>query len=212
VENRKMPVIPVYDSKNKKIDEKILKDEIFGQEPDSSVIHEVIVWQMAKRRAGTASTLRKDEVRGGGKKPWKQKGTGNARSGSNRSPVWRGGGSVFGPKPRDYSYDIPKKLKKLALCMALSDKCKADRLVIIRDFEIEKIKTKDFITLLSNFDAKKSLVILDEYDNNLILSSRNIPNVKVLPKEGLNTYDIIKYEYLFIKESAIAQIEERLMS
>ncbi len=207
-----MPVIPVYDSKNKKIDEKILKDEIFGQEPDSSVIHEVIVWQMAKRRAGTASTLRKDEVRGGGKKPWKQKGTGNARSGSNRSPVWRGGGSVFGPKPRDYSYDIPKKLKKLALCMALSDKCKADRLVIIRDFEIEKIKTKDFITLLSNFDAKKSLVILDEYDNNLILSSRNIPNVKVLPKEGLNTYDIIKYEYLFIKESAIAQIEERLMS
>lgn len=206
-----MPVISVYDSKKQKIDEKELNDEIFGKESDPSLIHEVIVWQMAKKRSGTASTLRKDEVRGGGKKPWRQKGTGNARSGSNRSPVWRGGGSVFGPKPRDYSYVIPKKVKKLAVCMALSDKCKSEKLMIVRDFEINQIRTKDFVKFLSAFDAKKSLVILDELDNNLILSSRNIPNVKVLPKEGLNTYDIIKYEHLFIKESAIPQIEERLI-
>jgi len=206
-----MPVITVYDSNKQKIDEKTLNDQIFGQEPDVSVIHEVIVWQMAKKRSGTASTKRKDEVNGGGRKPWKQKGTGNARSGSSRSPVWRGGGSVFGPKPRDYSYSIPKKVKKLALCMALSDKYKSERLVVIRDFGIEQVKTKNFVNFLDKFDAKKSLIIIDKYDENIILSSRNIPNVRVLPHEGINTYDVIKYEYLFIKESAIPQIEERLV-
>lgn len=205
-----MPVVPVYDANKQKIDEITLSDDIFNREPNVSLIQEVIVWQLAKRRAGTACTKTRGEVSGGGKKPWRQKGTGRARAGSIRSPLWRGGGTVFGPKPRDYSYTIPKKVRKIAVSMALSDKYQNDKLYIIRDFGLTRIKTKDFVKILNNFNVEKTLILVDEMDPNVTLSARNIPNVKVLHTDGLNTYDIIKYEHLIIKESAINKIEERL--
>lgn len=206
-----MAILPVYNAKKEKIAECEMSDAIVSLEPNTAILYDVVNWQLAKRRSGNASTKRRDEVSGGGKKPWRQKGTGNARAGSNTSPVWRRGGSVFGPKPRDYSYNIPKKVRRLGLRMALASKYKADALMVIRDFELSGIKTKDMAQVLTRFDADKALIVLDAQDRNVELSVRNIPDVKVLLSSALNVYDILKYKYLLLKEGAVEQIQQRLV-
>jgi len=205
-----MATLAVFDAQREKVGECALSDQIFGVAPQEGLLHEVVLWQLAKKRAGTACTKRRSEVRGGGKKPWRQKGTGHARAGSNTSPLWRRGGSVFGPKPRDFGYSQPKKVRRLALRMALSAKLQAGHLVIIRDFGLEGVKTKPMAELLRRFGVQKTVIVTDSEDRVLDLSSRNIPHVKVLPHHGLNVFDLLKYQHLIVKESAVGAIEARL--
>jgi len=205
-----MATLTVYDANKEKVGEITVDETVFGVSPKEGLLHEVITWQLAKKRAGNASTKRRSEVSGGGKKPWRQKGTGHARSGSKTSPLWHRGGSVFGPKPRSYQYTLPKKVRKLALRMALTSKIQADRCFVIRDFGLKDIKTKDMAALLQRFEVDKAVIVTDASDPVLELSSRNIPHVKVLPHQGLNVYDLLKYEYLLIKEPAVSIVQERL--
>ncbi len=205
-----MATLAVYNSKREKIGDLEVADSVFGVEPKVGVLHEVVKWQMAKRRAGTACTKTRAEVRGGGRKPWRQKGTGRARVGSIRSPLWRKGGTVFGPKPRSYSYNIPKKVRKLALKMALSDKLASKRLYVLKEFGLEEIKTKQMAGLLDLFEVGKAVIVTRDKDRTVELSARNIPGVKVLTQGGLNVYDLLKHEFLIIQESAVEAVEERL--
>ncbi|MGB9711766.1 MAG: 50S ribosomal protein L4 [Dissulfurimicrobium sp.] len=205
-----MATLAVYDSQRQKISDIEVSDQIFNITPKEGVLHEVVKWQLAKRRSGNASTKERSEVSGGGKKPWRQKGTGRARAGSNTSPLWRRGGAVFGPKPRSYFYNIPKKLRRLALRMALSAKRLEDNLYVVRDFGLERIKTKDFSGFLKRFDVNKAIIVIDGEDRMLELSARNIPNIKILSQEALNVFDLLKYRHLILKESAVGLIEERL--
>lgn len=205
-----MPTVEVYDANNQKVGEIELSEAIFGAEIKPYLLHEVVLWQLAKRRQGNACTKSRHEVAGGGKKPWRQKGTGRARSGSRRSPLWRGGGVAFGPKPRDYGYTVPKKVKKAALRVALSDKLKEQKLVVMRGFDLSEIKTKAFVEVLKRFATDDALIVTAEPDVNLEKSSRNVPKIKVLRAEGLNVYDILRHERLFLLEPAVARIEEAL--
>lgn len=205
-----MATLAVYSSQKEKVGDIDVSDAVFGIQPKIGVLHEVVKWQLAKRRSGTASTKTRAEVRGGGRKPWRQKGTGRARIGSIRAPHWRHGGVAHGPKPRDYSYSLPKKVRKLALKMALSDKVASDRIFVLRDLGIEEIKTKKFSELLKIFGCEKAVVVTNDRDEKVELSARNIPGVKVLVERGLNVYDLLKYEYLLIEEKAIQNLNERL--
>ncbi|MEJ5329552.1 MAG: 50S ribosomal protein L4 [Desulfobaccales bacterium] len=207
-----MPVVDVYNVKREKVGELTLNDDIFGVEVYPPILHEVVTWQRAKRRAGTACTKTRGEVSGGGRKPYRQKGTGRARAGSIRSPLWRGGGTVFGPKPRSYDYTLPKKVRRLALKMALSSKLANGQLVILEDYPYTTPKTKDFVQLMKTFEMEKALVITDREHEALKLSARNLPSVQVLPTAGLNVYDILKYDHLVVLSPAVAQIEARLAS
>lgn len=205
-----MPVVDVFNINKEKVGEVDLKEEIFGVDVYPPVLHEVVTWQRACRRAGTASTKTRGEVSGGGRKPWRQKGTGRARAGSIRSPLWRGGGTVFGPKPRSYAYTLPKKVRRLALKMALSSKLKSGRLVILDSYPQGTPKTKEFVQVLKNFDITKALFVTPERHEVLELSARNVPYVQVLPTAGLNVYDILRHEHLVLLSPAVAQIEARL--
>ncbi len=207
-----MATLAVYDSQKEKVGELTVSDEVFAVSVRPELLHEVVCWQMAKRRAGTACTKRRDEVSGGGRKPWRQKGTGRARAGSNTSPLWKRGASVFGPKPRSYEYKLPKKVRALALRMALSDKVQSDRLMVLKDFGLTEIKTKTMADLLKRFSNGecKAVIVTKEPDTNLELSVRNIPYVKVLRHEGLNVYDLLRYDYVILHEPVVAKIEERL--
>ncbi len=205
-----MPTVEVYDANSQKVGEIELSEQVFGAEIKPYLLHEVVVWQLAGRRQGNACTKSRHEVRGGGKKPWRQKGTGRARSGSRRSPLWRGGGAIFGPKPRDYAYTVPKKVKKAALRVALSDKLKEQKLTVMRGFDLGEIKTKAFVEVLRRFASDDALIITAGVDETLEKSSRNVPKVKVLRAEGLNVYDILRHDRLFLMEPAVARIEEAL--
>ncbi|HOO89960.1 MAG TPA: 50S ribosomal protein L4 [Syntrophales bacterium] len=207
-----MPVLNVYDIEKTKIAELELSDLVFGADVNEHILYEVVKMQLASRRAGGASTKGRSEVRGGGKKPWRQKGTGRARSGTSRSPVWRGGGIVFGPKPRDFSYKIPKKVRKAALKSALSMKVKEDRVIILRDFPMDEIKTKKFKEVLDRFELGKTLFVLDEKNTILEKSSKNIKDVKMLRSEGINVYDLLKYDDLVLLEPSVKKIEGVLLS
>jgi len=167
--------------------------------------------QRANRRSGNACTKTRGEVRGGGAKPWRQKGTGRARSGSRTSPVWRGGGTAFGPKPRDYSYSMPKKVKRLALRMALSARNQEGNLVVVDKFEMPEIKTKNFVQVMNKFQFDNCLVVTEGVDDQISLSSRNAVGYTVLPVEGLNVYDILKHSKLMLIQSSLAKIEERVL-
>lgn len=207
-----MAVVDVYDINRAKVGETTLRDDIFGIPVQGHIMHEVVTMQLACRRSGTACTKGRAEVRGGGHKPWRQKGTGRARVGSNRSPLWRGGGVVFGPKPRSYAYKVPKKVRRLALKMALSSKLANGQLLILDQYPFEAPKTKEFVKVLENLQVDKALFIIAGEDEVLTLSSRNVPYTQVMRTEGLNVYDILKYEYLVVFQPAISQIEERLVS
>jgi large subunit ribosomal protein L4 len=205
-----MPTVDIYNIEKEKVGELDLKDEIFGVEVKGHVLHEVVTWQRACRRSGTASTKTRGEVRGGGHKPWRQKGTGRARSGSSRSSIWRGGGTTFGPRPRSYAYTLPKQVRRQALKMALSSKVANGRLVVLDAYPHTTPKTKDFVKVLEAFDIRKALFITPEAYDILELSARNVPGVQVMPTVGLNVYDILKYEHLVLFSPALAQIEARL--
>jgi large subunit ribosomal protein L4 len=205
-----MPTVDVYNIQKEKVGELDLKDEIFGVEVQGHLLHEVVTWQLACRRAGSACTKTRAEVHGGGRKPWRQKGTGRARVGSNRSPLWRGGGIVFGPKPRSYAYTLPKKVRRLALKMALSSKLANGQLVVLDAYPHTTPKTKDFLEVLRTFDLSKALFVTQEDNRALTLSARNVPHVQVMPPAGLNVYDILKHTHLVLFSPALSAIEARL--
>ncbi|GAB6271130.1 MAG: 50S ribosomal protein L4 [Smithellaceae bacterium] len=207
-----MALADVFDIEKKKVAQVELNDAVFGAEVNEATIHDVVKMQLASRRSGTSATKGRSDVRGGGKKPWRQKGTGRARSGTSRSPIWRGGGIVFGPQPRDYSYSVPKKVRKNALISALSMKVKEEKMTILRDFPMEKISTKAFQKVVELFGLKKALFIVDQDNLMLMKSSRNIKSVKMIRSEGINVYDLLKYEHLVLLEPSIKKIEGALLS
>jgi large subunit ribosomal protein L4 len=206
-----MGTMDVYSMKRKKVSQVDVSDKVFDAAVKEHLFYDVIRMQMAGRHLGTASTKTRSEVRGGGRKPWRQKGTGRARAGTIRSPLWRGGGVVFGPKPRDYSINVSKKMKRSALCSALSLKRRQEKLLILDKIELKEIKTKNFINILNSLNTKNVLII-DEENINLKLSARNVPYVKVLPPEGLNLYDILYYDDLFITQPCLEKIHRRLLA
>ncbi|HOD35646.1 MAG TPA: 50S ribosomal protein L4 [Syntrophales bacterium] len=205
-----MPVLAVYDIDRNKVSEVELRKDIFGAEVKRDLIYDVVRMQLAGRRAGTHSTKRRGEVKGGGRKPWRQKGTGRARVGTIRSPLWRGGGIVFGPHPRDYAYAVPKKTRRAALISALSMKVNEEKILILKDFPMAGIKTKAFKEVLDRFGLKKTLFVLAEASPVLEKSSRNLRDVKMMRSEGINVYDLLKYDHLVLMEPSIKMIEEAL--
>jgi large subunit ribosomal protein L4 len=207
-----MPVAEVYNIEKNKVSEIELNDAVFGASINEHCIYEVVRMQMAARRSGTASTKGRHDVRGGGKKPWRQKGTGRARSGTIRSPLWRGGGIVFGPKPRDYSFKAPKKVRKIALISALSMKVRDEKMLILKDFPMEAIRTKSFKEVIDRFGLKKALFVLDKSDAILEKSSRNIKDIKMIRSEGINVYDLLKYDHVVLLEPSVKIIEGALLA
>jgi large subunit ribosomal protein L4 len=207
-----MPVVDVQNTKGKKVTTVDLADNIFNVQVKPSVLHEIVTMQLANRRAGTAAVKHRGEVRGSTRKLFRQKGTGRARRGDIKSPLLRGGGVVFGPDGRNHAFRVPKKVRKLALKMALSSKLQARELIVIDKFEIEQIKTKNFVDILNNLKLNNTLIVTDVENENLERSSRNVPDVKVLRLEGLNVYDILKYRTLILLEPAIKSIERRLVA
>ena len=188
-----------------------VSDKVFAIEPNKAVLHQVVTAQLAARRSGSQSTKTRAEVRGGGIKPWRQKGTGRARSGSRRSPLWRGGGTVFGPMPRSYAYTMPKKKRRVALCSVLSLKVREDAFRVIERFDIQQPKTREVVQMVKHFtDQRKVLLLVSEPHESLHLSARNIPDVKVLPVAGLNVYDLLHYTTVICAEEAIEKIVGRL--
>ncbi|MCD8333977.1 MAG: 50S ribosomal protein L4 [Clostridiales bacterium] len=203
-----MPKANVYDFSGNQTGEIELNEAIFGIEPNEAAVHAVVKNHLANCRQGTQSALTRAEVSGGGKKPWRQKGTGRARQGSTRSPQWTHGGVVFAPKPRSYRYTLNKKLKRLALKSVLSDKAQNGRVFVVDGLDMDEIKTKKMVNLLGAVDAGKSVVVTDGVKENVILSSRNIPGVVTTPADILNVYDIVNAKSLVVDKAALATIEE----
>ena len=206
-----MPKVSVYNSANQQVGDIELSDSVFGVEMNAGLLHQAVVMQLASRRLGTHSTKTRGLVRGGGRKPWRQKGTGRARSGSTRSPLWVGGGTVFGPHPRSYAFRMPKKQRRLAIKCALSDKVASGDFIVLDDLGFDAPKTKSVVKMLGDFgvDAKSLIITLDENEN-VERSARNIPGVKAINTTGLNVYDILNHTKLFITKAAIERIEEVL--
>jgi large subunit ribosomal protein L4 len=207
-----MPVLDVYDIDNKKVSQLEVSDAVFSAEVNEAALYETVRMQMRSRRLGTASTRERGDIRGGGKKPWRQKGTGRARAGTSRSPLWRGGGTVFGPRPRDYSIRVPKKVRKLALVSALSMKMKEQRIIVLKDFPMEEIKTKRFKAVFDRFGLRKALFVLDRSNSVLEKSSRNIRGVKLIRAEGINVYDLLDHDHVVFLEPSVKMIEGALIS
>lgn len=205
-----MPKVALYDANGAQVGEIDLNEEIFGIEPNKAVLYEFVKMQLANKRTGSASTKTRAEVRGGGKKPWRQKGTGRARVGSSRNPVWKGGGIVFGPKPRDYSYKLPRKVRRLALKSALSSKVKGNTMVVVDEIVLNEPRTKDMVKILGslNVNQNNTLVVTSNDDINISKSARNIPGVKPIKADFINVYDLLKYDTLLITKDAVARIEE----
>ena len=204
-----MAKLAVLDKTGKKVSDIELKDEIFAIEPNKSAMHLVVVNYLANQRQGTQSTLTRSEVSGGGKKPWKQKGTGRARQGSTRAPQWTHGGIALGPKPRDYGFDVNKKVRRLAMKSALSSKVAADEMIVVDDFSMDAIKTKEMANILSAVKAgKKTLIVLPEKNDVLYKSARNIEGTNVSLVNTLNVYDILNCNTIFVLKDAVAKIEE----
>jgi large subunit ribosomal protein L4 len=206
-----MTVVNVINSKAQKVSQIDLVDAIFNIPVNGSILHEVVIMQLARRRSGSASVKHRSDVKGSGRKLFRQKGTGRARRGDIKSPLLRGGGSTFGPDPRSYAYKVPKKVRRMALKMALSSKLKEENLLVLDEFGLDKIKTREFVTVMNALNTKNALIITEKKNENLELSARNVPNIKVLRVEGLNVYDILKYENVVLLESSIKSIEGRLL-
>lgn len=204
-----MPKVPVYNIEGQQVAEIELKDEIFGIEVNEAALHQVVQMQLANKRQGTQSAKTRGEVRGGGRKPWRQKGTGRARQGSIRAPQWIKGGVVFAPKPRDYSYTLPKKLRRLAMKSALTSKVRDNELIVLDNISIEQPKTKEMFRILRNLKAdRKVLMLLPEKDEIIQKSSRNIPGVKTALVNTLNVYDILNCDKFIILKDAVPKVEE----
>lgn len=206
-----MASVELVNMEGEKLEEIEIRDEVFCAEVKPHLIHEVVRWQLAKRRRGTASTKTRGEVSGGGRKPWRQKGTGRARQGSIRSPLWVGGGVVFGPKPRDYEYTLPKKVRKQALKSALSLRFGESRLKVVDKIELPKISTKTFLEFAKRLNLQKPLFIIDKKDEIVEKSARNIPYTKVLRVEGINVYDVMRHDEIVFTLPALRSLEEVLV-
>ncbi len=207
-----MATVNVLNTKGEKVSQRELSDDLFNVPAKASVLHEVVTMQLASRRSGSAAVKHRSDVKGSRRKLFRQKGTGRARRGDIKSPLLRGGGVVFGPDPKSYAYRVPKKVRKLALKMALSSKLQEKNLVVLDRLELKKIKTKDFLNVINALNIDNALIVTDKKDEKLELSSRNVQNIKVLKSEGLNVYDILKYRNLILLESVINDIEGRLLS
>ncbi len=205
-----MATVPVYDIEKNKVSDIELSDDIFNTEVKEYLIHEMVRYQRAARRQGTAKTKGRSEVRGGGKKPYRQKGTGNARQGCIRAPHYVGGGTAFGPTPRDYRFKLNRKVKKAAVCSALSARFKESRMTVLDQINLDKISTKAFADVLKRFELENVLILIDEANPAVELSARNIPSVKVLRAEGVNVYDLMKYHSLVLTQGAVSQLEGAL--
>lgn len=206
-----MPKVALYNQSGTQIGEVELNDSVFGIEPNEHVMHEAVVMQRASLRQGTHKTKVRSEVSGGGRKPWRQKGTGRARQGSIRSPQWRGGGTVFGPVPRSYSYKLPKKVRRLAIKSALSSKVLEENILVVDQLTFEKPKTKEFIGFLNNLSVQtKALVVTEDLNENVYLSARNIPGITVVTAKGINVLDVLNHEKLIMTKSAVEKVEEVL--
>ena len=203
-----MANVSVYNIEGKEVGSIELNDAVFGVEVNEHLVHMAVVNQLANNRQGTQSAKTRSEVSGGGRKPWRQKGTGHARQGSTRSPQWTGGGVVFAPKPRDYSFKMNKKEKRAALCSALSSKVSESQIIVLDEFKLDEIKTKKFVEVMNNLKASKALVVLEGENKNVVLSGRNIPTVKVPATNEINTYDVLKYETLVVTKAAVEKLEE----
>ena len=204
-----MPMVKVFDMAGKNVGEINLSDAIFGIEPNKYAMHSALVNFLANQRQGTQSTLTRTEVSGGGRKPWKQKGTGHARQGSIRAPQWRHGGIALGPKPRDYSYSLNKKVKRLALKSALSSKVLEDGVIVLDELKVETIKNKTIVNMLTALEApKKVLIITAEVDTNVVKSANNIPGVKTAPANTLNIFDVLNSDKIIVVRDAVAKLEE----
>ncbi|ALA52729.1 50S ribosomal protein L4 [Shouchella clausii] len=206
-----MPKVSLFNQTGSQVGEIELADNVFGVEPNESVLHDAVVMQQASLRQGTHKTKGRSEVRGGGRKPWRQKGTGRARQGSIRSPQWVGGGVVFGPTPRSYSYKLPKKVRRLAIKSALSSKVKDSELVVLDDLKLEAIKTKAMKDVLASLSVdSKALVVTADYNENVALSARNLPGITFLTADGVNVLDLLKHDKLVITKDAVEKVEEVL--
>jgi large subunit ribosomal protein L4 len=207
-----MSTVNIVNINNERVGEIVLNDEIFNREVKEHILHEVVRMQRAARRSGNACTKTRIEVSGGGRKPWRQKGTGRARSGSRTSPVWRGGGVAFGPKPRDYSFKLNRKVKQQAVAMAISARFQEGNLIVMDDFSMERIKTKDFVGVMNVLEVGNGLIVTDAATENLTKSSSNVNGYKVLSSEGLNVYDILLHKKLILIQPVIESLEKRLMA
>ncbi len=205
-----MAVLDVFNIKGAKVSEVELADTVFNIPVKASVLHEVVTMQLAKKRSGCASVKHRSDITGSGKKLFRQKGTGRARRGDIKSPLLRGGGSVFGPDPRSYAYKVPKKVRRLALKMALSSKLALDEIMVLDEFELDRIKTKDVADALFAMNVRDALIVTETENHKLEISSRNISDIKVLRSAGLNVYDILKYKKLILVEPSVKEIEGRL--
>ncbi|KYG33936.1 50S ribosomal protein L4 [Alkalihalobacillus trypoxylicola] len=206
-----MPKVALLNQSGSQVGDIELTESIFGIEPNKSVLHDAVIMQQASLRQGTHKTKGRSEVRGGGRKPWRQKGTGRARQGSIRSPQWVGGGVVFGPTPRSYSYKLPKKVRRLAIKSALSTKVSAAEIIVLDDLKFESIKTKEMVNVLSSLSVEsKALIVTANYDEKVSLSARNIPGVTIVTADGVNVLDVLKHDKLIITKAAVEMVEEVL--
>lgn len=203
-----MPTLKVFNKEGKEVGDIQLNENIFDVEVSIDAMHQVVLAQLANKRQGTQSAKTRAEVRGGGIKPWRQKGTGRARQGSIRAPQWIHGGIVFAPKPRDYRVSVPKSMRRTAMKSALTSKVVENEMIVLESLNFEAPKTKEMIKVLSAFEAKKTLIVVAESDENVYKSARNIPGVAVLPVNNLNVYDILKYEKFVVTKEAVSKIEE----
>ena len=203
-----MANVAVYNMEGKEVDKIELNDSIFGVEINEHLVHMAVLQQLANKRQGTQKAKTRSEVRGGGRNPWRQKGTGHARQGSTRSPQWTGGGVVFGPTPRDYSFKLNKKEKRAALKSALTSRVVENKFVVVDELKLDEIKTKKFVEVLKNLNVEKALVVLNDMDEKVIASAANIPTVKTTQTNELNVFDVLKYDTVVVTKAAVATIEE----
>lgn len=207
-----MSTVNIVNTKNESVGQIELNDAVFNREVKEYILHEVVRMQRAAKRAGNACTKTRVEVSGGGRKPWRQKGTGRARAGTNRSPLWRGGGVTFGPKPRDYSFKLNRKVKQQAVSMALSARFQEGNLVVLDAFSLDQIKTKEFVQIMNVLDVDNGIIVTDNANENLTKSSRNVNGYKIMSSEGLNVYDLLLHKKVILLQPVIESLEKRLMA
>ena len=203
-----MANVAVYNMEGKEVGKLDLNDAVFGVEVNEHLVHMAVLQQLANNRQGTQKAKTRSEVRGGGRKPWRQKGTGHARQGSTRAPQWTGGGVVFAPVPRDYSFKINKKEKRAALKSALTSRVQENKLIVVDELKLDEIKTKKFAEVMKNLNVDKALVVINDNDQNIVMSAKNIPTVKVAQTNTNNVFDILKYSTVVVTKAAVATIEE----
>jgi large subunit ribosomal protein L4 len=203
-----MATVSVYNMEGNEVGSMDLNDAIFGVEVNEHLVHMAVVQQLANNRQGTQKAKTRSEVRGGGRKPWRQKGTGHARQGSTRAPQWTGGGTVFAPVPRDYSFKLNRKEKKAALKSALTTRVQENKFIVLDDLKLDEIKTKKFVEVMNNLKVQKALVVLNDMDTNVIASAKNIPTVKTAQTNEVNVFDVLKYDTVVVTKAAVQKIEE----